>query len=85
MRTVLEQWDKGILGGGGKVSNLRYVGDTTLLTQTKEDVGHLLTLLKTISFSFGLTLNRDKTKVIITDRAEINHPDITKIGNCEGV
>lgn len=61
MRIVLEQWDKGILGGGGKVSNLRYVGDTTLLTQTKEDAGHLLTLLKTISFSFGLTLNRDKT------------------------
>lgn len=70
---------------GRKVSYLRYADETTLLTQTKEDIEHLLTLLEKTSLSFGLTLNREKTKMMIVNRAEVNHPDITVIGNCEVV
>lgn len=85
MRIVLEQWDREISVGGRKISNFRYADDTNLLIQTKEDMEHLLTLLETTSLSFGLTVNRDKTKMMIVDRAELNHPDISMIGNCEVV
>lgn len=58
----------------------------SFLTQTKEDMEHLLTLLETTSLFFGLTpVNRDKTKMMIVDRAELSHPDISMIGNCEVV
>ena len=33
MRDVLEKWDKGIIIGGRKVTNLRYADDITLQEQ----------------------------------------------------
>ncbi|CAH2242437.1 jg20438 [Pararge aegeria aegeria] len=46
---------------------------------------HLLTRLERISLSFGHAINRDKTKIMIVERAELNHPDIPMIGYCEVV
>lgn len=61
---------------------MRY-DDTTLLAQIKKDMEHLLTRLETTSLSYRLVINRDKTKMIIVDRTELNQPDISVIGNCE--
>lgn len=85
MRIVLEDWDKGISVGGKMISNLRYADDTTLLASSKEDISNLLRTLETTSLKFGLKLNRDKTKMMIVDRANDNNPDSTPIANCEVV
>ncbi|CAH2208498.1 jg1438 [Pararge aegeria aegeria] len=85
MRIVLEDWDKGISVGGRKMSNMRYADDTTLLAQTKEDIEILLARLEVTSAEFGLTINRDKTKMMIVDRANQNRLEIESIANCEVV
>ena len=46
MLDVLEKWDKGISIGGRKVTNLRYVDDTTLIAGTNDDLSELITKVK---------------------------------------
>ena len=38
MRETLADWDGGISIGGRKITNLRYVDDTTLIAETKNDL-----------------------------------------------
>ena len=45
----------------------------------------MLARLEETSDNFGLTVNRDKTKMMIVDRKTGNRPDITSIANCEVV
>ncbi|KAI8422423.1 hypothetical protein MSG28_006263 [Choristoneura fumiferana] len=85
MRIVLEEWDRGISVGGRVINNLRYADDTTLLAQTKEDMENLLTRLETTSLKFGLSINREKTKMMIVDRAEQIRTNVQSIANCEVV
>lgn len=84
MRIVLDGWNKGISVGGRVINNLRYADDTTLLATSREDLEELLIRLENTSLQFGLALNRDKTKVMVVDRAEQNPTDI-RIANCEVV
>ena len=53
-RYVLEKWDKGIIIGGRKVTNLRYADDTTLIAGTKDDLTELITKVKKTSEEAGL-------------------------------
>ena len=85
MRMVLEDWDKGISVGGRKISNLRYADDTTLLASTKDEIETLLRRLETTASDFGLAINRDKTKMMIVDRADNNQPGAQDIAGCEVV
>ncbi|XP_037871039.1 uncharacterized protein LOC119629400 [Bombyx mori] len=85
MRIVLEEWDKGKSIGGRVINNLRYADDITLLAQTREDMKIQLTRLEAASLKFGLAINRDKTKMMIVDRAEQNGTNVQNIGNCEVV
>jgi len=36
-----------------------------------------------VSLDFGLRINRNKTKVMIVDRANNNSPEVTRIAGCE--
>lgn len=82
MRIVLEEWDGGISVGGRVINNLRYADDTTLLATTREEMENLLNRLETTSLRFGLAINRDKTKMMIVDRAEQSGTNVQSIAGC---
>ena len=56
----------GIKVGGRTINNLRYVDDTTILTEDKEDMRKLLKKLKEESKKAGLMLNLKETKIMTT-------------------
>ena len=48
---------------GRNINNLRYVGDTTLMAESKEDLKSLLMKVNEESEKVGLKLNIQKTKI----------------------
>ena len=46
------------------INNLRYVDDTTLMAESKEELRHLLMKVKEESEKAGLKLNIQKTKIM---------------------
>lgn len=50
-----------------------------------DDIGALLRCLEATALDFGLAINRDKTKMMIVDRANNNQPDVRDIAGCEVV
>ena len=49
---------------GRNINNLRYVDDTTLMAESKEELNSLLIKVKEESEKVGLKLNIQKTKII---------------------
>ena len=49
---------------GRNINNLRYSGDTTLMTESEEKLKSLLTKVKEKSEKVGLKLNIQKTKIM---------------------
>ena len=49
------------------ISNLRYVDDTTLMTESKEELKNHLMKVKEESKNAGLKLNIQKTKIMASD------------------
>lgn len=41
--------------------------------------------MEQVSLGFGLKINRNKTKIMIVNRANNNSPDLTKVANCDVV
>lgn len=80
---VLDDWQGGITMGGKKFSNLRFADDTTLFAATEEELMLLLDRLQSISLRFGLSINYNKSKIMIVDRANHNHPETRTITQCE--
>ena len=62
--TVLEEAQAGIKIAGRYINNLRYADDTTLITETKEELKSLLMKVKEESEKVGLKLNIQKTKIM---------------------
>ena len=50
----------------GRNNNLRYADDTTLMSQSKEELKSLLMKVKEESEKTGLKLNMQKTKIMAT-------------------
>ena len=48
----------------GRIINLRYADDTTLMAESKEELKSLLMKVKEESEKFGLKLNIQKTKIM---------------------
>ena len=59
--------DVGISIGGRMITNLRYVDDTTLIAETKNDLIAFMEIVKFDSEKAGLYLNVGKTKVMMTE------------------
>ena len=59
----LEETQAGIKIAGGKINNLRYADDTTLMAESEEELKGLLMKLKEESEDVGLKLNIQKTKI----------------------
>ena len=54
----------GIKIAGRNINNLRYVDDTTLITESEEELESLLMKVKEESEKVGLKLNIQKTKIM---------------------
>ena len=60
----LEEAQAGTKIAGRNINNLRYVNDTTLMAENKEELNSLLMKVKVESEKVGLKLNIQKTKII---------------------
>ena len=60
----LDEAQAGIKTARRKINNLRYVGDTTLTAESKEEIKSLLLKVKEESEKAGLKLNIQKTKIM---------------------
>jgi len=52
---------------GKKISNLRYVNDTTPLAANEKKMIALLRRVEMESLKLGLKINRQKTKIMVVD------------------
>ena len=59
----LDEAQAGIKIAGRNINNLRYVDDTTLMAESKEELKSLLMKVKKDSENVGLKLNIQKTKI----------------------
>ena len=65
MRNVgLEEAQAGIKNSRKNINNLRYADDTTLITESEEELKSLLKKVKEESEKVGLKLNVQKTKIM---------------------
>ena len=60
----LEEAQAGIKIARRKINNLRHVDDTTLMTESEEELKSLLMKVKVESEKVGLKLNIQKTKIM---------------------
>ena len=60
----LEEAQAGIKIGRRNINNLRYTDDTTLMTESEEELKSLLMKVKEESKKVGLKLNIQKTKIM---------------------
>ena len=60
----LDEVQAGIKIAGRNINNLRYVDDTTLMAESKEELKSLLMKMKEESEKVGLKLNIQKTKIM---------------------
>ena len=63
----LDELQAGIKIGGRNITNLRYVDDTTLIAESKEELKSLLMRVKEESERPDLKLNIKKTKIIASN------------------
>ena len=62
--TGLDEGQAGIKIAGRNINNLRYTDDTTLMTESEEELKGLLMKVKEESEKVGLKLNIQKTKIM---------------------
>ena len=62
--TGLDEAQAGIKIAGRNINNLRYADDTTLMTESEEELKSLLMKVKEESEKVGLKLNIQKTKIM---------------------
>ena len=62
--TGLEEAQAGIKIAGRNINNLRYANDTTVMTESEEELKGLLMKMKVESEKVGLKLNIQKTKIM---------------------
>ena len=60
----LDEAQAGIKISGTNINNLRYADDTTLMTESEEELKSLLMKVKEESDKVGLKLNIQKTKIM---------------------
>ena len=60
----LDEAQGGIKIAGRNINNIRYIDDTTLMAECKEELKNLLMKVKEESEKVGLKLNIQKTKIM---------------------
>ena len=62
----LDEAQAGIKIAQRNINNLRHADDTTLMAESEEELTHLLMKVKEESEKFGLKLNIQKTKIMVS-------------------
>ena len=63
----LDESQAGIKTAGSNINNLRYADNTTLMTESEEELRSLLMRVKRTDWKAGLKLNIQKTKIILQE------------------
>ena len=63
----LDEAQAGIKIAGRNINNLKYVDNTTLMAESKEELKNLLMKMKEQSKKAGLKLNIQKTKIMVSN------------------
>jgi len=66
IREAFADFNGGFKIGGRKVNNLRYADDIVLVTTTPAELQELLSRVADSGKRYGLVINKEKTKVMIT-------------------
>ena len=64
--TGLDEAQAGVKIAWRNINNLRHADDTTLMAESEEELKSLLMNLKEESEKFGLKLNTQKTKIMVS-------------------
>ena len=64
----LDEAQAGVKIAGRNINHLRYADDSTLMTESEEELKSLLTKMKEESEKVGLKLNIQKTKITLAKR-----------------
>ena len=67
------------------INNLRYADDTTLMTQSEEELKSLLMKMKDESEKVGLKLNIQKTKIMASGPITNNFPQFVVTHTVKGI
>ena len=62
----MDEAQAGIKIAGGNINNLRYANDTTLMSESEGELKSLSMKVKEKGEKAGLTLNTQKTKIMVT-------------------
>ena len=62
----LDESQAGIMIAGRNINNLRYVDDTTLIVESKDELKSLLVKVKEENEKASLKLNFQKTKIMVS-------------------
>ena len=65
--TGLDEAQAGIKTAGNNINNLRYADDTTLMSESEQELKSLLMKVKEESEKTGLKLNIQKSKIMASD------------------
>jgi len=79
----LDELEAVIKIAGRNINNLRYADDTTLMTESKEELKSLLMKVKEESQKAGLKLNIQKTKIMASCPITSRQIDGGKKGNTD--
>ena len=79
---ALDKSQAGIKIAGRNIHNLRYVDDTTLMTECEEELKSLLMKVKEKSEKVGLKLNIQKTKIMASGPITSWEIDEETVSNC---
>ena len=81
---MLEETQAGIKIARRNINNLRYAGDTTFMSESKEELKSLLMKMKEESEKAGLQLNIQKTKIMASGpitSLQIDGETVETVGN----
>ena len=70
----LEEAQAGIKTAGRNINNLRYADDTTLMAESEEELMSVLMKVKVESEKFGLKLNIQETKIMVSYKRRQKYP-----------
>ncbi|XP_014780677.1 uncharacterized protein LOC106876585 [Octopus bimaculoides] len=74
---AVKNYDGGVQIGGERLCNLRYAEDTTLISNSKDQLLQLIRQVKDISAQSDLFLNVEKTKILVVDKYSTDQGDFT--------
>ena len=81
----LDEAQAGIKIAGKNINNLRYADDTTLMTESEEELKSLLMKVKEESEKVGLKLNIQKTKMmasVLITSGQIDGETVETVADC---